>query len=74
MVDLRIAGAIMNRFFERIHSDVGEAENIAKKMFSNKDRENNLKKIVIKYGLNKKNMFVDINIDDELNDFPQLSL
>ena len=73
-IDLRIARAILNRFFKRIYSDIGDAENIAKKMYLNKDKTNNLSNIIIRYGLNRKTQFVDIVSDDEINDFPQLSL
>ena len=48
MIDLRIAGEIMNSFYTIIHSDLEEAKNMAKKMYSYKHRENNFKNIIIK--------------------------
>lgn len=73
--DFKIASALYNRFHRRLFSDSTNAAEIAQKMFNKKDYTNELMKIVLDKGLHRKSQMVNIkNLEEELTDFPKLTL
>jgi hypothetical protein len=71
--DFRIAGALINRYCSRLKSDKSNSEIIARRMFTNRDKQNELQTLVEKYGLQRKSQFKTITDQTELDDFPNLS-
>lgn len=73
ILDFKIAGAIINRYFNRLRSDAGYEELVARNMFSRCNKPNQLGDLEEKHGLHRKSQFQDIK-KNELDDFPKLSL
>ena len=69
--DYRIAGALINKYFKRIFSDVDDLDAIVDNMKKKFDLNNQLKKIVEDDKLHLKSQFINLN-SDLITDFPKL--
>ncbi len=69
--DYRIAGALINKFFNRLFSDKDDQVRIVENMKHRMNVQNDLKDVVEKDQLHKKSLFTCLN-SDEINDFPML--
>ncbi len=75
MKDIRIAGALVNKFCKRLISDKENALEIARNMLINKNNENELMTLVLEKRLHRKDQFLAIKCNQsELSDFPRLSI
>ena len=73
--DIRIAGALLNKFSKRLLSDKVNALEMAKNMLLCRNKENELSDLVSENGLHRKSQFVEIACNEtELADFPKLSI
>lgn len=72
--DFKIAGALINKYCSRLKSDKSNSETIARRMYDNRNKPNELQDIVEKYGLHRKSQFITIADQAQLDDFPKLSL
>ncbi|RNA36622.1 Vacuolar sorting-associated 13C [Brachionus plicatilis] len=70
--DYRVAGSLVNLFFERLTSDEKDADMIVSKLQESLNKINELEKIVSVLELHKKSKFVKIDIL-KVDDFPKLS-
>ena len=73
--DIRIAGALVNKYSKRLLSDNGNALEMARNMLQNKNKENELRDLVEEKRLHRKSQFVEIACNEtEFDDFPKLSI
>jgi hypothetical protein len=73
--DIRIAGALVNKYCKRMYSDKGHALVMARTMFEIRKKENKLKDLVEQNNLHRKSLFIDIHNNDlEFECFPKLSI
>ena len=59
--DYRIAGALINKFSKRLYAD-SDSEEMAKNMFALVHKQNELKKLVNKFKLNRTNKYTYIKV------------
>jgi hypothetical protein len=73
--DIRIAGALVNKYCKRLISDKDNALQMARSMFQKRKQENKLKELVEKHHLHRKSLFIEIqNNEIEFVNFPKLSV
>ena len=73
LIDFRIAVALINKYCDRLKSDVGNTETVVSNMLACYDLKKWLQNIVKFHGLHRKSLYTVINIE-QINDFPQLDI